>query len=134
PEVYGEYLRNAQGEDVVAGIRTPQPLAEMESELPESFAQLADTMGLLERHYREMQDIEFTIERGTLYMLQTRTGKRTGPAAVRIAVEMVRDCLITEEQALLRVPAADLIQLLLPSFDPVAKAKMTVLARGLPAS
>jgi pyruvate, orthophosphate dikinase len=131
---YGEFLINAQGEDVVAGIRTPKSTDEMTAWNKIAYQQLMKIKDKLEKHYKEMQDIEFTIERGKLYMLQTRTGKRTGPAAVRIAVEMVKEGLITEEQAILRVPAADLIQLLLPSFDPVAKARGVVLATGLPAS
>src|SRR5262249_34277056 len=93
-EVYGEYLRNAQGEDVVAGIRTPQPLARLEEEMPDAFRGLTGTMALLEGHYREMQDIEFTIERGTLYVLQTRTGKRTAAAAVKVARDLVDEGLI----------------------------------------
>jgi pyruvate,orthophosphate dikinase len=131
---YGEFLINAQGEDVVAGIRTPKSTDEMPSWNKAAYQQLLKIKDRLEKHYKEMQDIEFTIERGKLYMLQTRTGKRTGPAAVRIAVEMVKEGLITEEQAILRVPAGDLTQLLLPSFDPVARARADVLARGLPAS
>jgi pyruvate,orthophosphate dikinase len=131
---YGEFLVNAQGEDVVAGIRTPRSTDEMPAWNKAVYTQLLKIKEKLERHYREMQDIEFTIERGRLYMLQTRTGKRTGFAAVRIAVEMVKEGLISEEQAILRVPAADLVQLLLPSFDPQAKLRATVLAKGLPAS
>ncbi|MFI5050655.1 MAG: pyruvate, phosphate dikinase [Gaiellales bacterium] len=132
PELYGEYLRNAQGEDVVAGIRTPQPLAEMESELPESFRQLADTMHLLERHYREMQDIEFTIERGTLYLLQTRTGKRTAAAALKVARDLVDEGLISREEALERIDPDQLDQLLHPTIDP--SAERDVIAHGLNAS
>ena len=131
---YGEFLINAQGEDVVAGIRTPKSTDEMSSWNKAAYQQLLKIKDKLEKHYTDMQDIEFTIERGKLYMLQTRTGKRTGPAAVRIACEMVKEGLITEEKAILRVPAGDLTQLLLPSFDPAAKVRAEVLARGLPAS
>jgi pyruvate,orthophosphate dikinase len=131
-ELYGEFLRNAQGEDVVAGIRTPQPIAELDASMPEAFAQLRDTMQLLERHYRDMQDIEFTIERGTLYLLQTRTGKRTAAAAVRIARELVGEEVLTREEALGRVDAGQLDQLLHPTLDP--EAETTVIAEGLNAS
>ncbi|HRQ72787.1 MAG TPA: pyruvate, phosphate dikinase [Phycisphaerales bacterium] len=131
---YGEFLVNAQGEDVVAGIRTPQPVAQMPKWNKKVHEQLLKIKTRLEKHYREMQDIEFTIERGTLYMLQTRTGKRTGAAAVKIACDMVKEGLITEKEALLRIPAGDLTQLLLPSFDPKAKTIAKVIARGLPAS
>ncbi|MEC9372546.1 MAG: PEP-utilizing enzyme, partial [Planctomycetota bacterium] len=131
---YGEFLINAQGEDVVAGIRTPRPVEEMEKWNAKVHKQLLQIKKKLEKHYRDMQDIEFTIERGKLFMLQTRTGKRTGPAAVRIACEMVKERLIDQDTALARVPAADLIQLLLPSLDPKAKDKADTLAKGLPAS
>jgi pyruvate,orthophosphate dikinase len=131
---FGEFLINAQGEDVVAGIRTPKPVDEMVRWNKKVHAQLISIKGKLERHYTDMQDIEFTIERGVLYMLQTRTGKRTGFAAVKVACDMVREKLITEKQAILRIPAGDLTQLLLPSFDPTAKKVADVLARGLPAS
>jgi pyruvate, orthophosphate dikinase len=131
---YGEFLINAQGEDVVAGIRTPKPVSEMPRWNKKVYDQLIKIKGTLEKHYKEMQDIEFTIERGTLYMLQTRTGKRTGFAAVKIACDMVAERLIDEKTALLRIPAGDLTQLLLPSFDPVAKKIATVLSKGLPAS
>jgi pyruvate,orthophosphate dikinase len=131
---YGEFLINAQGEDVVAGIRTPKPVAEMRKWNAEVHGQLLEIKDILEQHYHDMQDIEFTIERGKLYMLQTRTGKRTGRAAVKIACDMVREKLLTEEQALLRVPAGDLTQLLLPSFSPASKKKAEILTRGLPAS
>ena len=131
-ELYGEFLINAQGEDVVAGIRTPQPVADMSRWKPEIYKQLIRVKHILENHYKEMEDIEFTIERGKLYILQTRTGKRTGQAAVRIAVDMVRERRITQRTALLRVPPNDLNQLLLPSFD--QRARRTVLAKGLPAS
>ena len=141
---YGEYLINAQGEDVVAGIRTPQPLTRamaeasgsggtaMEDALPQAFAELADVFERLERHYREMQDIEFTTQRGKLYILQTRTGKRTAPAALKVAVDMAAEGLITREQAVLRVDPGSLDQLLHPTLDP--KAERKVIAKGLPAS
>ena len=131
---YGEFLINAQGEDVVAGIRTPMSTDEMPKWKPAVHKQLMEIKKKLEKHYREMQDIEFTIENSKLFMLQTRNGKRTGPAAVRIATEMVREKLITEKEGVLRVPAADLTQLLLPSFDPKAKKSAQVLCVGLPAS
>lgn len=131
---YGEFLVNAQGEDVVAGIRTPQPVKEMPRWNKKVYKQLLQIKEILEKHYREMQDIEFTIERGTLFMLQTRSGKRTGMAAVNIACDMVKEGLIDQRTALLRIPAGDLTQLLLPSFDPSAKNKSDVLTRGLPAS
>ena len=131
---YGEFLINAQGEDVVAGIRTPSPVDEMPKWNKKVYGQLLKIKSKLEKHYRDMQDIEFTIERGKLYMLQTRTGKRTGAAAVRMAVEMVKERLIDEKTALLRVPANALTQLLLPSFSSAAKAKADILTQGLPAS
>ena len=131
---FGEFLVNAQGEDVVAGIRTPQPVAEMPKWNRAVYKELLDIKKTLEDHYTEMQDIEFTIERGTLYMLQTRTGKRTGLAAVKIACDMVKEKLIDEKEAVLRVPPNDLTQLLLPSFKPTARNAADVLTRGLPAS
>ncbi len=131
---FGEFLVNAQGEDVVAGIRTPQPVAEMAKWNKTVYNQILGIKKTLEDHYRDMQDIEFTIERGTLYMLQTRTGKRTGAAAVKVACDMVKEGLIDEQTAVLRIPAGDLTQLLLPSFDPKAKGKALQLAKGLPAS
>lgn len=131
---FGEFLVNAQGEDVVAGIRTPQPIAEMRGWNRKMYSQLLEIKGVLEGHYRDVQDIEFTIERGELFMLQTRTGKRTGMAAVKIACDLVREKLITETEAILRVPARDLIQMLLPYFDPEAKERHEVLTVGLPAS
>ena len=129
---YGEFLINAQGEDVVAGIRTPQPVIEMKKWRPEIYDQLLEVKKILEGHYKDMQDIEFTIERGKLYMLQTRTGKRTAAAAIKIAIDMVAEERITKNIALLRVAADDLNQVLLPSFDPRASRK--VLTTGLPAS
>jgi pyruvate,orthophosphate dikinase len=131
---YGEFLVNAQGEDVVAGIRTPKPVDEMPKWNKKVHAELLKIKSTLEKHYKDMQDIEFTIERGTLYMLQTRNGKRTGPAAVKIACDMVKEKLIDEKTAILRIPAGDLTQLLLPSFDPSKKKGATLLAKGLPAS
>ena len=141
---YGEYLVNAQGEDVVAGIRTPQSitirgreeqgseLPAMEEVMPEVFQQLCEVRSLLEKHYREMQDIEFTVQSGTLYMLQTRSGKRTAKAALRIAVDMVEEGLIDEAEAVRRVDPMSLDQLLHPTLDP--DAECSVIARGLPAS
>jgi pyruvate,orthophosphate dikinase len=129
---YGEYLTNAQGEDVVAGVRTPQPIARLEQEMPEVYRQLRDITSRLEKHYRDVQDFEFTIEQGKLYLLQTRNGKRTAQAAVRIAVEMVEEGLIDEPEAILRVEPMSLDQLLHPRLDPRAKTKL--LAMGLPAS
>ncbi len=131
---YGEFLVNAQGEDVVAGIRTPRPVAEMPKWNRKVHGQLLKIKDTLEKHYGDMQDIEFTIEKGRLFMLQTRTGKRTGAAAVKIAVDMVKEKRITQKEALLRVPAEDLTQLLLPSFSPADKKGAKVLAKGLPAS
>ncbi|MBO8142074.1 MAG: pyruvate, phosphate dikinase [Firmicutes bacterium] len=131
-EFYGEFLVNAQGEDVVAGIRTPEPIARLKELMPEAYAQLEEIYQRLERHYKDMQDIEFTIQEGQLYMLQTRSGKRTAQAAVRIAVEMVDEGLIDEREAVLQVPAGQLDQLLHKQIDP--KAKVEVIARGLPAS
>jgi pyruvate,orthophosphate dikinase len=131
-EIFGEYLVNAQGEDVVAGIRTPQPIAKMKDEIPEAYEQLVKLMQTLEKHYRDMQDIEFTVEKGKLYMLQTRSGKRTAKAAVKIAVDMVHEGLITKEEAIMRVKPEQLDQLLHPQIDP--NAKVEVLTKGLPAS
>ncbi|HTP66873.1 MAG TPA: pyruvate, phosphate dikinase [Geobacteraceae bacterium] len=139
---FGEFLVNAQGEDVVAGIRTPQPinrvkdkdgkLPSMEEVLPDCYRQLVDIRGILEKHYKDMQDIEFTIEKGKLFMLQTRNGKRTAPAAIKIAVEMEKEGLINEKEAVLRVLPSQLDQLLHPSLDPTADKQ--VIAKGLPAS
>jgi pyruvate,orthophosphate dikinase len=129
---YGEFLVNAQGEDVVAGIRTPQPLDEMAKAMPEAFEQLKAVRLQLEKHYRDMQDIEFTVQNKKLYMLQTRSGKRTAQAALRIAVEMVEEKLITKEEAVLRINPQSLDQLLHPTID--TKAQKTVMASGLPAS
>ena len=131
-QFYGEFLMNAQGEDVVAGIRTPLPIAELRNILPDIHDELVNIGLRLEKHYCDMQDVEFTIQDGKLYMLQTRNGKRTGQAAVRIAVEMVEEELIDKQTALTRVPANDLDQLLHPSVDP--DATVEVIAQGLPAS
>ena len=131
-KLYGEFLTNAQGEDVVAGIRTPRPIADLGSVMPETFAEFQRVATFLEKHYRDTQDIEFTIERGKLYMLQTRTGKRTGVAAARIASEMVDEGLITREEAVMRLAPGHVVQMLLPHLDP--KAKVEVLAKGLAAS
>ena len=130
--LYGEYLLNAQGEDVVAGIRTPQKIAVMQQELPEVYNQFKQIAERLERHYRDMQDLEFTVERGKLWMLQTRTGKRTAQAAVKIAVDMVEEGLISKDEALMRVEPGQVEQLLHRRIDP--NAKVTVIARGLNAS
>jgi pyruvate,orthophosphate dikinase len=130
--LFGEFLQNAQGEDVVAGIRTGEPIARMQELLPEAFERLTETLDRLEAHYREMQDIEFTIEEGTLYLLQTRTGKRTAAAALRIAVEMVDEGLISREEAVARIDPGQLDQLLHPRLDP--GANFEVAAKGLNAS
>jgi pyruvate, orthophosphate dikinase len=130
--LYGEFLPDAQGEDVVAGIRTPQPIEEMRDSLPEAYARLIDTLGKLESHYRDMQDIEFTVEDGALFILQTRTGKRTAAAALRIAVELVDEGVITREEAVARIDPGQLDQLLHPMIDP--KAEIEVAAKGLNAS
>ena len=132
--LYGEYLLNAQGEDVVAGVRTPSPIKKLEGEMPEVFRQLKDITTNLERHYGDVQDFEFTIQDGKLYMLQTRNGKRTGQAAVKIAVDLVEESLTTKEKALLQVEPDALNQLLHPIFDAEEKAKHEILAKGLAAS
>jgi pyruvate,orthophosphate dikinase len=131
-EFYGEFLINAQGEDVVAGIRTPTPIRELDRVMPECYKQLREITDRLERHYRDMQDFEFTIQENHLYMLQTRNGKRTGKAAVKVAADMVKEGLITAEDAIMRVEPSQLDQLLHPILDP--KAKVKELAQGLPAS
>ncbi len=131
-QIYGEYLVNAQGEDVVAGIRTPKPIAEMEQDMPEIYKQLLELHNRLETHYKEVQDFEFTIERGTLYCLQTRNGKMNAQAMVRTSVEMFKEGLITRERALTRIEPAMLEQLLVPQLSPSFKGKP--LAVGLPAS
>jgi len=131
---YGEFLLNAQGEDVVAGIRTPRPISQLKDEMPEAYDQLVSITSSLERHYKDMQDFEFTIEKGKLYMLQTRNGKRTGPAAVRVAVEMVGEGLITKDQAVMRVAPSQLDQLLHPVFDAASLKALTKLTTGIAAS
>jgi pyruvate,orthophosphate dikinase len=130
--LYGEFLQNAQGEDVVAGIRTPEPITAMEQYLPEAFAQLVETIRRLECHYRDMQDIEFTVEEGQLFLLQTRTGKRTAAASLRIATELVAEGVISREEAVARIDPAQLDQLLHPMIDPAAE--VDVVAKGLNAS
>jgi pyruvate,orthophosphate dikinase len=131
---YGEFLENAQGEDVVSGVRTPHPIAELEKWNPAVYQQLREITTMLEKHYHDIQDFEYTIQDGKLYMLQTRNGKRTGPAAVRIAVEMVQEGLIDKREAVLRVDPQQLDQLLHPVLDPASKKSLTKLATGLPAS
>ncbi len=131
---YGEFLENAQGEDVVAGIRTPHPISELHTWNAAVYDQLREITTMLENHYRDIQDFEFTIQDGKLYMLQTRNGKRTGPAAVRIAVDMVGEGLLTKKEAVLRVDPQQLDQLLHPVLDPASKKSLTKLATGLPAS
>jgi pyruvate, orthophosphate dikinase len=131
-QLFGDYLANAQGEDVVAGIRTPKHISELRNDMPEIYNQFVEVAEKLERHYRDMQDLEFTVERGKLWMLQTRNGKRTGSAAVKIAVDMVGEGLIDERAAVLRVPAGDLDQLLHKMIDP--NAEVVVLTRGINAS
>jgi pyruvate,orthophosphate dikinase len=130
---YGEYLINAQGEDVVAGVRTPHPIAFMAKELPDNYRDLEKVRTKLERHFKDMQDFEFTIEDGRLFILQTRNGKRTGLAAVRIAVEMQRERLMTQETALLKIPAESIDSLLVPVFDVKALKAAQVIGHGLPA-
>jgi pyruvate, orthophosphate dikinase len=130
--LYGEFLLNAQGEDVVAGIRTPRPLEEMEEAMPHAFEELLETMQKLEQEYRDMQDVEFTVERDKLYMLQTRSAKRTGVAALKVAYDMAEEGLISREEALLRIVPDQLNQVLHPFIDP--EAELEVLATGLPAS
>ncbi len=135
---YGEYLKNAQGEDVVAGIRTPEPISKLEKEMPEVYKQLLKIRDILEKHYKDMQDIEFTIEKGKLYLLQTRNGKRTAKAAVKIAVDMAKEGLIDKKEAIKRISAKELDQLLHPQLSPIDKKKAKnegrLFAKGLPAS
>ena len=130
--LFGEFLANAQGEDVVAGIRTPEPIEHMRKQMPAAYEQLVETLDRLEAHYRDLQDVEFTVEEGTLYLLQTRTGKRTAAAALRAAVEMVDEGLISQEEAVARIDPGQLDQLLHPRIDPAAKIE--VATRGLNAS
>ncbi len=131
-EFYGEYLINAQGEDVVAGVRTPQTITNLKKDMPKVFKQLVDVTTLLEKHYKDMQDFEFTIESNVLYMLQTRSGKRSIRAGIKIAVDMVKEKLITVNEALMRIDSNQINQLLHPVIDP--KAKLEIIAKGLPAS
>ena len=133
-KLYGEFLMNAQGEDVVAGIRTPQPLDQLKDVMPDVYNQFVDIAEKLEKHYRDMQDMEFTIERGKLFMLQTRSGKRTAPAALRIAVELVEEKMISKEEAVMQVDPKQLDTLLHPNFEPNALKNATPVAKGLPAS
>ena len=133
-KIFGEYLINAQGEDVVAGIRTPQPITRLEQDLPECYKQFMDIANKLENHYRDMQDMEFTIEQGKLYFLQTRNGKRTAQAALKIAVELVEEGLLTKEEALLKVEPKQLDYLLHPAFDATELKNAKIIAKGLPAS
>jgi len=132
-EFFGEFLINAQGEDVVAGIRTPEPISGLKKEMPRVYKELNGIRKKLELHYKDMQDVEFTIQEGKLFMLQTRTGKRTGVAAVRTAYDMVEEGMITPKEALLRIEGDQLNQLLFPIFEPKTKASAQVLAKGLPA-
>ncbi|HHT38971.1 MAG TPA: pyruvate, phosphate dikinase [Acholeplasmataceae bacterium] len=133
-ELFGEYLFNAQGEDVVAGIRTPKPISELKKEAPELYQEFHEISDKLEHHYKEMQDLEFTIERNKLYILQTRSGKRTAHAAIKIAIDMVNEGLIDEKEAVLRVDPASLDQMLHPAFDEEALKKAKVVGEGLAAS
>jgi pyruvate, orthophosphate dikinase len=130
---FGEYLMNAQGEDVVSGVRTPQPISELERTMPKVYDHLRAITWKMEKHYRDMQDFEFTIQDGKLYMLQTRNGKRTGMAAVRVAIDMVREGLITQEEAIFRVEPNQLYDFLVPRLDEKG-SEVVVLATGLPAS
>jgi len=132
--LYGEYLMNAQGEDVVAGVRTPQPIATLEEGMPEVYKQFVETAATLENHYKDMQDMEFTIENGKLFMLQTRNGKRTAAASIKIALDLIDEGMITKEEAVLRVEPGSLDQLLHPMFDAEALKNGKVIARGLAAS
>ena len=133
-KLYGEYLLNAQGEDVVAGIRTPEPISHLQEQMPDVYQQFVDIATKLEAHYRDMQDMEYTMERGKLYMLQTRNGKRTAAAALKIAVDLVDEGVLSEEEAVLKVEPKQLDTLLHPNFDAAAVKKAPVIAKGLPAS
>ena len=132
--IFGEFLVNAQGEDVVAGIRTPQPISEMKEAFPEVYGQFEEVAGILENHYKDMQDMEFTVEDNKLFMLQTRNGKRTAAAAVKIAVDLVNEGLIDKETAIMKIEPDQINQLLHPTFDADELAKATAVAKGLPAS
>jgi pyruvate, orthophosphate dikinase len=131
-EFYGEYLINAQGEDVVSGVRTPKVITNLKNDMPKVYKQLVEVTTRLEKHYKDMQDFEFTIENDILYMLQTRSGKRSIRAGIKIAVEMVKEKLITINEALMRIDPNQINQLLHPIVDP--KAKLEIIAKGLPAS
>lgn len=133
-ELYGEFLANAQGEDVVAGIRTPQPIAALQEKLPKVYEEFAQIATFLERHHKDMQDIEFTVEKGKLYLLQTRNGKRTAQANLKIQVDLVLEGLISKEEAIMRIDTKQFSQLLHPSFDPEVLKRATCIAQGLPAS
>ena len=132
--IYGEYLINAQGEDVVAGVRTPQPISKLEEDLPECYKQFMELALKLENHYRDMQDMEFTIEEGKLYFLQTRNGKRTAQAAIKIACDLVDENMITPQEAVMRIDAKSLDQLLHPTFDEESLKAGNVVGEALPAS
>lgn len=132
--LFGEYLINAQGEDVVAGVRTPSPISKLAEDMPEVYKQFVEIANRLENHYRDMQDMEFTIENGKLYMLQTRNGKRTAAAALKIAVDLVKEGMITEKEAVLRVEPKQLDALLHPQFDTKALKAATPIGKGLAAS
>ncbi|MEG0050639.1 MAG: pyruvate, phosphate dikinase [Terrisporobacter sp.] len=133
-KLLGEYLINAQGEDVVAGIRTPEPISTLEDVMPEIYKQFIDTVKKLENHYRDMQDVEFTIEKGRLFFLQTRNGKRTAASAINVAVDLVEEGLLTKEEAIMRIEPKQLDQLLHPKFEDKALKEATIIAKGLPAS
>ncbi|MEG1066989.1 MAG: PEP/pyruvate-binding domain-containing protein, partial [Erysipelotrichaceae bacterium] len=133
-KLFGEFLMNAQGEDVVAGIRTPQDISTLQDVMPSAFDEFVKITSILESHYKDMQDIEFTIEKEKLYILQTRNGKRTSKAAINIAVDLVEDNIIDEKEAIMRVEANQLDQLLHPNFESKALKVATVIAKGLPAS
>ncbi|MFA7376955.1 MAG: PEP/pyruvate-binding domain-containing protein, partial [Acholeplasmataceae bacterium] len=132
--LFGEYLFNAQGEDVVAGIRTPKPISDLKKDNANLYSQFEEIAKKLENHYHDMQDMEFTIEKGKLYMLQTRNGKRTAQAALKIAIDLVKEGLLTEKEALMKVEPAQLDQLLHPQFDQKTLQHATQLTTGLPAS
>src|SRR5208337_968265 len=132
-EFYGEFLINAQGEDVVAGVRTPEPVLKLKDQMPKSYAELLEVRKILEKHFKDVQDIEFTVQDGKLFMLQTRNGKRTAAAALKFAADMVKEKLIDAETAVLRNPADQLDQLLAPIFDLAEVKKGTIIASGLPA-
>ena len=132
--IYGEYLINAQGEDVVAGVRTPEPITKLKEDLPECYDEFITLANKLENHYKDMQDMEFTIEEGKLYFLQTRNGKRTAHAAIKIACDLVDEGMITKEEAVLRIDAKSLDQLLHPTFDVKSLKEAKSIGEGLPAS